>query len=44
MQAANKDDEAVKTTAPIPVVVILVEEGIPGTTLSEPLEAETVLS
>ena len=40
MQVANKTDEIVKTTVINPVVVELVDEDIPGATLSEPLEAK----
>ena len=40
MQVADETGEAVKTTATNPVVVELVDEDIPGATLSEPLEAK----
>ena len=40
MQVADETVEAVKTTATNPVVVELVDEDIPGATLSEPLEAK----
>ena len=36
---ADKDDEAVETTVPTLVLVILVEDDIPCTTLGELLEA-----
>ena len=39
MQVADKDDEAVETTVPTPVLVILVEYDKPCTTLGELLEA-----
>ena len=40
MQVADKTDKAVETTATNPVVVELVDEDIPGATLSEPRSKE----
>ena len=44
MQMADKDHEAVETTVPTLVLVILVEDDIPCTTLGELLEARNNVS